>query len=149
VDLIEKLEKLIDAYNAATTDVAETFEKLKEFIRSLDEEQGRAAREGLSEDELTIYYLLTKPEPKLTKAQDIEVRRVARELLAKLHDKVAVFEWHRRQQTRGDVRWTIEEVLNQLPEEPYPKGIWDQKVEATWQFVFGRPAGSQPGVASP
>jgi type I restriction enzyme R subunit len=76
VDLIEKLEKLIDAYNAATADVEETFEKLKALIRSLDAEQGRAAQEGLTEDELTIYDLLTRPEPKLTKAQDVEVKKV-------------------------------------------------------------------------
>jgi type I restriction enzyme R subunit len=139
VDLIEKLEKLIDAYNAATADVAETLEKLKDFIRSLDEEQGRAARVGLTEDELTIYDLLTRPEPKLTKAQDQEVKKVARELLQRLHDKVAVFEWQRRQQTRSDVRWTIEQALNELPEEPYPLELWKLKVENTWQFVLGRP----------
>ena len=139
VDLIEKLEQLVDAYNAATTDVEATFEKLKAFVRSLDAEQGRAAREALSEDELAIYDLLTRPEPKLTRAQDAEVKKVARKLLASLHDKVAVFEWRRRQQTRGDVRWTIEEVLNELPEEPYPKELWDLKVEEAWQFVFGRP----------
>ena len=72
---------------------------------------------------------------------------VARALLARLQDKVAVFEWHRRQQTRGDVRWTIEEVLNELPEEPYPKDLWDEKVEATWQFVFGHPDW-RPGQAA-
>lgn len=145
IDLIEKLEQLIDAYNAATTDVQQTFKKLKEFIRSLDEEQGRAAREGMSEEELAIYDLLTRPEPNLTKAQDAAVRKVARTLLAKLHEKVSVFEWRRRQQTRSDVRWTIEEVLNELPEEPYPKDLWDQKVEATWQFVFGLREAPTPG----
>ena len=138
VDLIEKLETLIDAYNSSTASVGDMFEKLKAFLRSLDEEQGRAAREGLREDELAIYDLLTRPEPKLTKAQDAEVKKVARELLVRLHDKVAVFEWHRRQQTRSDVEWTIKEVLNTLPEEPYPEELWNSKVEATWQFVFGR-----------
>ena len=144
VDLIEKLEMLIDAYNSATASVEETFKKLKAFIRSLDEEQGRAAREDLTEDELAIYDLLTRPEPKLTKAQDAEVKKVARELLVRLHDKVAVFEWHRRQQTRGDVEWTIKEVLNTLPEEPYPEELWNAKVEATWQFIFGRPDWALP-----
>ncbi|WP_234731322.1 type I restriction endonuclease subunit R [Acidocella facilis] len=139
VDLIEKLEMLIDAYNSATASVEETFEKLKAFIRGLDEEQGRAAREDLTEDELAIYDLLTRPEPKLTKAQDAEVKKVSRELLVRLHDKVAVFEWHRRQQTRSDVEWTIREVLNTLPAEPYPEELWNAKVDATWQFVFGRP----------
>ena len=59
-----------------------------------------------------------------------------------------MFEWRRRQQTRGDVRWTIEEVLNELPEEPYPKELWDLKVEEAWQFVFGR-AEWRPGAAAP
>ena len=123
-------------FNAATA--GETFEKLKAFIKSLEHEQGRAARDGLSEDELAIHDLLTRPEPKLTKPQDAEVKRVARDLLARLHDKVAVFEWHRRQQTRSDVEWTIKTVLNTLPKEPYPEAVWSAKVEATWQFVFSR-----------
>jgi hypothetical protein len=41
---------------------------------------------------LTIYDLLTRPDPKLTKAQDVEVKKVARALLTRLHDKVAVFD---------------------------------------------------------
>ena len=138
VDLIAKLEALIDAYNAATTDVAETFERLKNFLRSLDTEDGRAAREGLSEAELAIYDVLTRPEPTLTRAQEIAVKKVARDLLTKLQDKVAAFQWRQRQQTRGDVRWTIEQVLNGLPEAPYPTALWDAKVEAAWQLVFSR-----------
>jgi len=44
------------------------------------------------------------------------------------------------------VLWTIQEVLNELPEDPYPKDLWDQKVEATWQFVFGR---AEPHAGDP
>ena len=138
VELIEKLEQLVDAYNSATTNVEETFEKLKAFLKTLDQEEGRAAREDLSEDELAIYDQLTRPEPKLTKAQEVQVKKIAKELLAKLQDKVSVFQWRQRQQTRSDVRWTIEQVLNELPEEPYPEELWKGKVEQTWQFVFGR-----------
>lgn len=138
VELIEKLEELIDAYNAATASADETFAKLKDFLRTLSEENGRAAREDLSEDELAIFDQLTHPEPKLTKAQEVQVKKVARELLAKLQDKVSVFQWRQRQQTRSDVQWTIQQVLNELPEEPYPQDLWNGKVEQTWQFVFGR-----------
>ncbi|MCW3477549.1 DUF3387 domain-containing protein [Limobrevibacterium gyesilva] len=135
----EKLEQLIDAYNAATADVAETFEKLKAFMRSIDEEQGRAAREGLSEEGLAIYDLLTRPEPKQTRAHDLEVRKVARDLLQRLHDKAAVFEWRRRQQTRSDVRWTIEQVLDALPQEPYPEELWKPKVDVCKSAPYGDP----------
>jgi type I restriction enzyme R subunit len=138
VDLVEKLEALVDAYNTASGDVADLFDKLKAFVRELEGEEARAGREGLSEDELAIFDLLTKPEPKLTKAQETEVKKAARELLAKLQDSVAVFQWGQRQQTRAAVRSSIEVVLNTLPEEPYPEELWHEKVEATWAFVLSR-----------
>jgi type I restriction enzyme R subunit len=135
IDLVERLEKLIDAYNTASIGVQELFERLKEFIRNLADEEARAAREDLTEDELAIFDLLTKPEPKLTRAQEVEVKKVARELLEKLQDAVSVFQWRQRQQTRAAVRSTIEVILNNLPEAPYPEDSWKQKVEATWNFV--------------
>ena len=51
----------------------------KQLIAEMEEER-RAAREGLTEEELAIFDLLTKPEPRLTKTQEIEVKNVAREL---------------------------------------------------------------------
>jgi type I restriction enzyme R subunit len=138
VDLVERLEKLIDAYNTASIGVEELFERLKQFIQDLAADEARAAREGLTEDELAIFDLLTKPEPKLTKAQEIEVKKVARELLEKLQEAVSVFQWRQRQQTRATVRSKIEVILNNLPEAPYPEELWHQKVEATWSFVLAR-----------
>jgi type I restriction enzyme R subunit len=148
IDLVEKLEDLVDAYNTASSDVAETFQKLKDFIRALEEEEARAAREGLSQDELAIFDVLTRPEPKLTKAQAIAVKKVAQELLTKLQEAVKVLHWRNRQQPRSFVRSTIEIVLNTLPDEPYPKDLWDEKVEATWQFVLSRYATGSAGMTA-
>ena len=61
VDLVERLEKLIDAYNTASIGVEELFERLKQFIRDLVDEEARAAREGLTEGELAIFDLLRNP----------------------------------------------------------------------------------------
>ena len=83
---MEKLEKLVDAYNLGTLDVEVFFEALKKLIAEMEEEERRAAREELTEEELAIFDLLTKPEPKLTKAQEAEVKKVARDLLMKLGD---------------------------------------------------------------
>jgi type I restriction enzyme, R subunit len=44
----------------------------------------RHIRKNLTEEELTIFDILTKPEPKLTKAQENKVKKIARELLTKL-----------------------------------------------------------------
>jgi type I restriction enzyme R subunit len=147
VALVEKLEKLVAEYNAGSIDVEKFFEKLKEFVATLGEEQERAVREGLSEEELTIFDLLTTPEPKLTRAQEVEVKCVARELLQKLHTLVSVIDWTRGQETRGAVFSEIRVRLNELPEEPYPQALWDAKVGQVWEFVLRRYAGGEVVLA--
>jgi len=97
---------------------------------------------------LAIFDVLTRPEPKLTKAQEIAVKKVAQELLTKLQEAVRVFHWRDKQQPRSVVRSTIEVVLNTLPEEPYPKLVWDEKVEAPWQFVLSRYATGSAGMTA-
>jgi type I restriction enzyme R subunit len=112
----------------------------------MEEEERRAAREGLTEDELAIFDLLTQPEPKLTRAQEVEVKKVARELLLKLHDQLD-FEWRKTQETRGVVQFTIRQTLNELPEEPYPQELYDTKVDAVWAYIFSRSHQAQASAA--
>jgi len=137
--LVEKLEQLVAAYNAAIMGTEEYFEALQALIRSLDEEEARVAREGLdNEEQLAIFDLLTKPEPKLTKAQEIEVKAVARRLLDRLHELIDAVDWQRGQETRGAVWTELRMQLNALPEEPYPEPIWNAKVGEVWDFVLQR-----------
>ncbi|MGO8196356.1 type I restriction endonuclease subunit R [Rhizobium ruizarguesonis] len=136
--LVERLEKLVADYNAGSVDAEQFFEALKAFIGEMDEEERRAAREELTEEELAIFDLLVKPEPKLTKAEEQEVKRVARSLLEKLHDLTGAIDWVRGQETRGAVWTEIRQRLNELPENPYPQALWDSKVEQVWDFVLRR-----------
>ncbi|MFZ4748594.1 MAG: type I restriction enzyme endonuclease domain-containing protein, partial [Sphingomonas sp.] len=135
-DLVEKLEELVAAYNAGSIDAQAFFDALKDFVADLDEEDTRAAREGLNEEELAIFDLLTRPAPTLTKTEEIEVKKVARELLERLRDLMAAVDWRSSQQTRGAVESAIRFKLNELPEAPYPETLWGQKVDAVWQFVL-------------
>lgn len=116
--------------------VCEASEGRQKMLGEMGEEQRRAGREELTEEELAIFDLVTKPEPKLTKAQEIHVRKIARDLLRKLKGHELVFKWRERQETRVAVQSTIRVELNELPEEPYPEELWNEKVEASWQFVF-------------
>lgn len=136
--LVERLEKLVADYNAGSVDAEQFFEALKAFIGEMDEEEQRAVREGLTEEELAIFDLLTTPEPKLTQAEEQEVKRVARSLLEKLHDLTGAIDWVRGQETRGAVWTEIRQRLNELPENPYPQALWDSKVEQVWDFVLRR-----------
>lgn len=135
---VEKLVRLVADYNAGAIDPERFFEELKDFIKSLGEEEQRAVREGLDEEELAIFDLLTKPEPKLNKTEEAEVKRVARELLGRLHELVEAIDWQGSQQTRGQVLSEIRQRLNELPEAPYPEPIWNQKVGQVWEFVLQR-----------
>ena len=139
--LVERLEELVARYNAGSIDVEAFFKDLKAFVRQLDQEEKRAAREGLSEDELAIFDLLTKPAPELTKAQEIEVKRVARELLEKLRVLVSGVDWLRGRQSRATVFSEIRFKLNELPEEPYPEPLWNAKIDQVWNFVLQHYAG--------
>ena len=107
-----------------------------------------AAREELTEEELAIFDLLTRPEPRLTKAQEIAVKKIARELLQKLEHQLSAFQWQATQQTRAAVQSEIRFKLNELPEEPYPQDLWDRKVEVVWQFIFSHYPGSPQVSAS-
>ncbi len=86
VDSAEKFEALVEGFNAGSRNVEQRFEGLLEPSKSLDGEQERHVRENLSEEELVIFDILTRPAPELSaKARD-EVKKVARELLTRLKE---------------------------------------------------------------
>jgi type I restriction enzyme R subunit len=136
-DLLEKFQTMIAEYNAGSASVDQLFEQLLEFIRRLSDEEQRAVREGLEEEELAIFDLLTKPEPKLTKAQEVDVKAIARRLLAKLKREKLILDWRLKENAKADVRQTIREEYDELP-EVYDRRLWEDKVERTFQFMFER-----------
>jgi type I restriction enzyme, R subunit len=93
MDLAEKFQKLIDAYNAGSRNIEAFFEELKTFAHTLTAEEQRGIAEGLTEEELALFDILTKPEPVLTKAEEAEVKKVCRELLATLKREKLVLDW--------------------------------------------------------
>jgi type I restriction enzyme R subunit len=133
--LLERLQTLIDRYNTGSMEIEKLFEELMLFVRDLEDEEQRHIRENLAEDELTIFDILTKPEPKLTKAQELGVKKIARELLSKLKREKLILDWRTKEQAKAAVRETIREELDALP-EIYERRLWEEKVEKTYQFVF-------------
>lgn len=136
-DMLERFQTMIAEYNAGSVTVEQLFEQLMNFIRSMSDEEQRSAREGLNDEELAIFDLLTKPEPKLTKAQEVKVKTIARNLLAKLKHEKLVLDWRLKENAKADVRQTIRIEFDGLP-EVYDRRIWEDKVERTFQFVFER-----------
>jgi type I restriction enzyme R subunit len=134
-DLVERIEELIATYNAGSLNIDEYLRRLVALSQSLTEEEQRAVVEGLSEEELAIFDLLTKPEPVLTDAERDVVKASAKRLLADLHDKL-VLDWRRKAATAADVRSSIRRLLDaDLPADPYPPSMFEAKVQAVFDHV--------------
>lgn len=134
-DLVERIEELITKYNAGSLNIDEYLRRLIELSKSLTDEEQRVVSEGLTEEELAIFDLLTKPEPVLTDAERDVVKASAKRLLAHLHDKL-VLDWRRKAATTADVWSSIRSVLDaDLPADPYPPEVFDAKVQAVFDHI--------------
>jgi type I restriction enzyme, R subunit len=134
-DFYEKFMKMIDEYNAGSKNVDAFFKELMEFAKALDEEEKRAVKENLTDEELTIFDLLTKPAVLLTKKEEMQVKKVARDLLEKLKEELCL-DWRKKHQARESVKLSIEETLDGLPEEPFSKDLYQKKCNVVFQHVY-------------
>jgi type I restriction enzyme R subunit len=98
-------------------------------------EDKRAIAQNLIEEELAIFDLLTKPEIKLTKQEEQEVKQVARKLLKTLKEEKLVLDWKKRQQTRASVEVAIKDSLDRLPQS-YSTELYEQKCQSVYQHVY-------------
>jgi len=135
-DLVERIEELIATYNAGSLNIDEYLRRLVSLTRDLTAEEQRVVLEDLTEEELAIFDLLTKPDPVLDAADRELVKASAKRLLDHLHDKL-VLDWRRRAATMADVHTTILDVLDaDLPAEAYPPAVFDAKVQAVFDHVI-------------
>ncbi|OQB37775.1 MAG: Type I restriction enzyme EcoR124II R protein [Candidatus Hydrogenedentes bacterium ADurb.Bin179] len=136
LDYLERFQAMIDAYNAGSLNTEEFFKQLVAFARTLDEEEKRAVGEQLSEEELALFDLLTKPQIELSNADREKVKATARELLVALKTGKLVLDWRKRQQARAEVRVTIEKLLDQGLPKVYTPELFEQKAAAVFQHVY-------------
>jgi type I restriction enzyme R subunit len=138
MDYQEKFEEMIAEYNDGSVDAALVWERLLALVEELNAEDQRTIAEQLSEEELTVFDLLTRPallELELTEAERDEVKAVSKKLLTTLKQEKLVLDWRKRQQSRAAVRVAIDEILDELP-ECYEPNIYDQKCEAVYQHIY-------------
>ncbi len=137
IDLLERFHHLVDDYNAGSKNIESLFADLIELSQQLDEEDQRAMREGLDEEELAVFDLLTRPDPaSLTDEEQTQVKAAARDLLAKLKQDCLVLDWRRRERTRAAVKVAIKDVLDDELPDPYDTDIYETKCERVYQHVY-------------
>ena len=96
-----------------------------------------------------MFDLLTKPDPGLSEAERAAVKRVARELLDTLKRETLVLDWRKRQQSRAQVRTTIECALDDGLPDAYTPELYRAKCDAVYQHVYDAYAGPGQSIYGP
>lgn len=136
LNYLETFQQMIDEYNAGSVDVDEIFEQLITYVKELDEEDQRGLAERLSEEELAIFDLLTRPEMSLNDTERETIKQTAHNLLETLKREKLVLDWRKRQQARAAVKQTIELILDGGLPEKFSSEIFVAKCELLYQHVY-------------
>lgn len=144
VGLLEKFQKMIAEYNSGSMNIEKFFGELLEFVKKLDEEEQRSIKENLSEEELALFDLLKKP--KLIKKETEQVKLASKKLLRVLNSEKLVLDWRRKQQTRAEVLFTIETVLDETLPESYTPEVYQEKCNVAYQHIYDSYYGDRKSV---
>lgn len=147
-DFMEKFQKLIDAYNSGSLNIEMFFKQLVDLTADLQVEDQRAIRENLSEEELALFDILTKPVPELADKERAQVKKVCKELLETLKAEKLVLDWRKKDRARSDVRRTLEIVFDRGLPESYDEGIYNEKCEMAFHHIFTSYYGAGESVYS-
>ncbi len=135
VDFAEKFEALIETYNAGSATIEALYKELLLLSNSLDDEQQRHVRENISEEELVIFDILTRPEPALNTEERAEVKKVAKQLLHRLQ-ALLVLNWRQKAAARSALKLAIEDSLDSGLPRAYTPVIFSQKCSALFEHVY-------------
>lgn len=116
----EMYQRVVDNYNAGSAESEQAYRELMELLKQMDEEKKRAAREGMTDQQLEIYDILCQGRP-LTQAQEKAAKLAAKGLVEALEaqkDEVFSEEWFKYQPTKENVFGFIMDYLA-VPLEGY------------------------------
>jgi type I restriction enzyme R subunit len=134
-DFSEKFEELIESYNAGSRTIEALYQELLELSNSLSAEEQRHVCENMTEEELVIFDILTRPSPELGTDERAEVKKVARELLERLK-ALLVLNWRQKQQARAKIQDVIGIALDDGLPRAYTPELYKQKCSAVFEHVY-------------
>ena len=142
MDYYKKYQEIIADYNREKdrTTVEEAFTRLFDLANSLDAEQQRAAQEGLSQDELALFDLLSQSQ--VSKADRERLKQASRGLLASLQELLRPMEnWTQKEQTQAEVKvFILDHLFETLPNPPYSADDTQAAADRIYEYVWQRSA---------
>lgn len=137
MDFYKKYKELIEDYNYEKDRavIEATFEALLKFVNDLSQEEKRAAKEGLDEEDLALFDLLEKPN--LDKKDREKLKQVSNDLLNKLKALIDdIDNWREKRESQAKVKVVIYDYLiNYLP-EAYDFDEIDKKRDVIYNHFF-------------
>ncbi len=141
-DFEKNYQQIVKEYNQEKDRVTieKTFEALLKLVQELDEEESRAIREDLKNDEyLAVFDILRKPD--LDKTDIARVKEIAIELLDALkREKLKIENWREKETTRDAVKQSIYDYLyddaSGLPVDSYEEDDISQLTEELFKHVY-------------
>jgi type I restriction enzyme R subunit len=142
MDYYKKYQEIIADYNREKdrVTVEETFARLVELANNLDAEQRRAAEEGLSDDEFTLFQMLFKDN--ISKADRERLKQASRSLLDSLRALLKPMpKWTENTSTQAEVKVFILDTLwRNLPKPPFTEQEAERLADVVYDYVWQRSA---------
>lgn len=140
MDYYKKYQQIIADYNREKdrATVEATFAKVMELAASLDTEQRRAAKEGLTDDELALFDLLFKEN--ISKADRERLKQASKVLLESLREKTAAMpQWTKNSTTQAEIRvFILDSLWRALPRPPYSDDDAESLANRVYDFTWQR-----------
>ncbi len=135
-DFLDRFQKMIEERNNGTVATEQFLQNLIGFTQALSEEEQRHMRENLTEEELAVFDILTRPGPDLSTKETGIIKRICKDLLARLKTEKLVLDWRKRRTSRAAVRVEIEKMLDDGLPEKYTVELFEEKCGALFQHVL-------------
>ena len=124
----------LHGFNSGALSIEQLFEQSVDFSKDLNEE------------ELAVFDIPTRPGPDLTDQETEAIKKVCKEMLAKLKTEKLVLDWRKRRTSRASVRVAIEEMLDAGLPEKYTVDLFEQKCGALFQHLLEKYPQKDAGV---
>lgn len=144
----EKLALIIERYNNGKLTTEDYFADLMDFMSNLNDEDLRAKREGLTEEQLEIFDLLQKQD--LQPDEKEKVKEAAKSLLKRLKEErptVLITDWYKDTQTQMQVQSVIKSILDSYLPQSYDRAIYSEKCDKIYTHFYMQAIGGQQGWA--
>ncbi|SHM84069.1 type I restriction enzyme, R subunit [Cyclobacterium lianum] len=139
LEFYERYKEIIGEYNNGKSmeNTVRAFNKLSDFLASLSEEEQRAVRENLEDQETLAVFDLLREGKELGPTEKKAVKKIAQQTLDKLKaEKLKIDRWRESRQITAQVKGMIYDNLLWLPQEVYSDEEVSLKTVSVYQHIY-------------